>query len=219
MLFYNFARLIFHVNLMQVFYVWMNVTVLLSVMIFLENRFLISVSMVIRTVESNYSYSSTGLPSLYLFTCTGTIIKHKIIAEFTAQTLSLSYLNGDFGRWCCGYKIRLSGRQSGDAFSDHVLTRSLNRLIFSYFFPDTFNCLTKETAKYENESCLTGNLIRIKISCLIVERKKKDGRMYRAPQPIWTHLSINTQGLIKPEPHYLCVLTRFGYASFSTISV
>ena len=42
-------------------------------------------------------------------------------AEFTAQTPSLSYLNGGFVRWCCSYEIRIligEERQWRNAISD-----------------------------------------------------------------------------------------------------
>jgi len=36
------------------------------------------------------------------------------LAEFTAQVLSLSYLNGNAVQWGCGYKIRILLEKSGN---------------------------------------------------------------------------------------------------------
>jgi len=40
------------------------------------------------------------------------IVVHVSTAEFTAQTLYFAYLNGDFVRWCCSYKTRISLKDS-----------------------------------------------------------------------------------------------------------
>ena len=91
------------------------------------------------------------------------IIVHVSTSKFTAQTLSLSYLNGDFVRWCGSYEIRILLEQSYSqkCFKRFNLTFSLNRLVFSHMISNMFRYLTKETEKYENESNFIGNLDRL----------------------------------------------------------
>jgi len=46
----------------------------------------------------------------------------------------LSYLNGDFARWGCSYKIRLLLEQNGNTLSDYKLKHSLDKLFFIHDF-------------------------------------------------------------------------------------
>ena len=63
---------------------------------------------------------------------------HTSKAKFCAQTLSLSYLNVDFVRWCWDYKIRILLEQSVNLemlwATKLICTGTVNGLIFNHSF-------------------------------------------------------------------------------------
>jgi len=87
------------------------------------------------------------------------IIVHASEVEFTAQTLSLSYFNGDSIRWHCNYKIRVLSEQNDSLETPKATWRWHVGLTgwFSVTIGVGFHFLTKEKEKYADKSSFIVN--------------------------------------------------------------